>query len=144
MEELLEEIKDVKLHSMRGILIGTFLGGPLAAGYLVMENYQNLGNRDSASKSLIYGILGTIILFGITLALPEEIMDRIPSAAISFVSVAVIYGIVQQQFGEIFLEHDAKDRTFYSRWRAVAVGLISLVLLGIIGFSLVFVFFSFE
>lgn len=140
MEELLEEIKNIKLHSTNAILVAALFGGPLAAGYLMMESYQNLGNKDHASKALIYGIVGTLGLFALILLIPDSIMERIPGPVISISSVIVIRTIVEQQVGETLREHKANGRAFYSIWRAVAVGLVSLV---IISSLLVAVVFSF-
>ncbi|MEL7530958.1 MAG: hypothetical protein AAFN10_06610 [Bacteroidota bacterium] len=144
MEELLEEIKDVKLHSSTAILIATLFGGPLAAGYLMMENYQNLGDRDAASKALIYGIVGTVALFGLILLIPESVMEVIPTPAISIASVIGIRAIVEQKLGETLKEHKANDKAFYSRWRALAVGLICLLIISAVTLSAVFLFIGIE
>ena len=40
--------KDIKFYSIVQILISTFIGGPLAAGYLMSENFKRLGKNKSA------------------------------------------------------------------------------------------------
>lgn len=144
MEKLLEEIKNTQLHSTRAILIGTFLGGPLAAGYLMMENYQNLDRKESANKALLYGIGGTILLFTLIFLIPDSIMTMIPSPVIPIASMAAVYAIVESQLGETLKIHQAKDRVFYSRWRALVVGLISLAIISITIFTAIFVFIDLE
>lgn len=62
--------KDIKIYSSKAISGATFLGGPLAAGYLISENFKGLNRHDEGRKSLIIGIITTIILFGGMFMLP--------------------------------------------------------------------------
>jgi len=54
--------KNLKFYSQKAIGIATFIGGPLAAGYLIRENYLSLEKPNEAKKSLIIGIISTILL----------------------------------------------------------------------------------
>ncbi|WP_153798975.1 hypothetical protein [Foetidibacter luteolus] len=51
-----------KLFNNRSILAGTFIGGPLVAGYLFSTNYRRLGQRENSFKAWLYSVAFTIIM----------------------------------------------------------------------------------
>lgn len=118
-----------KFYSQPAILIATFFGGPLAAGYLVKKNYDALGQPDYAKKSLIIGILVTILIMAILFAIPEDILDKIPSAIIPGIYTLIIYFIVEKLQGKQLKEHKENDGAFHSTWKAVGIGAICFVIL---------------
>ncbi|WP_243471068.1 hypothetical protein [Winogradskyella sp. MH6] len=123
--------ENIKLYSSKAISGATFLGGPLAAGYLISENFKALNNPDDGRKSLIIGIVTTIILFGGIFMLPEQIIDKIPRQLIPLIYTGVIWGIVEWKQGDILKAHKENNNTFFSGWRAAGIGLISLLIIGI-------------
>lgn len=133
-EKKLEEkntTENIKLYSSKQISGATFLGGPLAAGYLVSENYKALNEPDIGRKALIIGIASTIILFGGIFIIPEKIIDSIPQQIIPLIYTGVIWGIVEWKLGDILKAHKEYNNKFYSGWKAFSVGLVSLVIIGI-------------
>ncbi len=131
-ENLIENTtKDIKLYSSKSISGATFLGGPLAAGYLISENFKALDKPDEGRKSLIIGILTTIILFGGMFMLPEKIIDKIPRQLIPLIYTGIIWGIVEWTQGETLKAHKEKENSFFSGWKAAGIGLISLIIIGI-------------
>ncbi|MFA5296657.1 MAG: hypothetical protein WC389_00435 [Lutibacter sp.] len=129
--QLENKTKDIKLYSSKAISGATFLGGPLAAGYLVSENFKALNKPDKGRKSLIIGIITTIILFGGIFMLPEKIIDSIPRQLIPLIYTGIIWGIVEWKQGDILKAHKENDNSFFSAWRATGIGFISLIIIGI-------------
>jgi len=123
--------KDIKLYSSKTISGATFLGGPLAAGYLISENFKALNKPDEGRKSLIIGIITTIILFGGMFILPEKIIDKIPRQLIPLIYTGIIWGIVEWTQGEPLKAHKEYGNSFFSGWKAAGIGLISLLIIGI-------------
>lgn len=123
--------KDIKLYSSNAISGATFLGGPLAAGYLISENFKALDKPDEGRKSLIIGILATIVLFGGIFMLPEKIADKIPRQIIPLIYTGIIWGIVEWKQGETLKAHKENENSFFSGWKAAGIGLISLLIIGI-------------
>lgn len=137
--QLENNTKDIKLYSSAAISGATFLGGPLAAGYMVSENFKALNEPDKGRTALIIGILTTIVLFGGLFFLPEKIIDKIPSQLIPLVYTGIIWGIVEWLQGDVLKSHKEEGNTFFSSWRAAGIGLISLLILGIGIFGYVYV-----
>lgn len=123
----MEETK--RFYSQRAITIATYFGGPLAAGYLVKKNYETLEQPDNARKSLIIGIVSTILIFAGIFSIPEEIIDKIPNALIPLIYTGIIYLIVERVQGESLKNHKESGGEFYSGWKAAGVGAIAMLIL---------------
>ncbi|WP_417611813.1 hypothetical protein [Owenweeksia hongkongensis] len=130
--------KDLKLFSQRSITIATFLGGPLAAGYLIRENYRALDKTREGNNALILGVVSSILIFAEIFSIPESILDTIPRQLIPFVYTAIVYLIVELTQGSTLKQHKENGNDFFSGWRAAGFGLISLVILSacILGYTL--------
>ncbi|WP_179337638.1 hypothetical protein [Winogradskyella ludwigii] len=138
MTEQENNTKDFKFYSQKAIGIATFIGGPLAAGYLIRENYLSLGKPDEGNKSLIIGIIATVLLFTGIFMIPESIMEKVPSQIIPIIYTGIIYLIVNKIHGTILDEHKENGNEFYSGWKAAGVGVVSLIILLIGIFAYVF------
>jgi hypothetical protein len=128
--------KNSKLYSQRAIGIATYLGGPLAAGFLIRKNYINLNQERKGLNSLIIGIVSTFILFVGLFSIPENIIEKIPNALIPLVYTGVIYLIVESIQGKELKEFKEKDGAFHSGWNAAGIGLVSGLLIagGLFGY----------
>lgn len=129
--------ENIKLYSSKAIGGATFLGGPLAAGYMISENFKALDKPDDGRKSLIIGIITTVILFGGMFMLPERIIDKIPRQLIPLIYTGIIWGIVEWIQGDVLKAHKENNNSFFSGWRAAGIGLISLIIIviGIFGYA---------
>jgi hypothetical protein len=137
MTEQENTTKKLKFYSKKAIGIGTFIGGPLAAGYLIRENYLSLDKPDEGKKSLIIGIVSTILLFTGIFMIPESIIDKVPNQILPAIYTGIIYLIVEKIHGEILNQHKENGYEFYSGWKAAGVGLVSsiILLIGIFGYA---------
>ena len=137
MTEQENNTKDLKFYSQKAIGIATFIGGPLAAGYLIRENYLSLNKPDEGKKSLIIGIIATIILFGGIFMIPENILDKVPNQILPLIYTGIIYLIVEKIHGKILNDHKDNENEFFSGWKAAGIGLISLIIIsiGIFGYA---------
>lgn len=135
MEET-NQTKNIKLYSSKAIGGATFLGGPLAAGYMIGENFKALDRPNEGRNSLLVGIMATIVLFGGIFMVPEHIIDKIPRQLIPLVYTGITWGIVEWKQGEILKSHKENGNLFFSGWRAAGIGFISLliVLVGLFGY----------
>ena len=136
-----QDTKDLKLYSQRSVALGTFLGSPLAAGYLIRENYRALGKNEEGHKALLISIVLTLLLLGVPFFLiPEDIVDKIPNQLIPIISVAITYAVVEKIQGEVLNRHKENGYEFHSGWRAAGISLLFLLAICIPIVILVFVF----
>jgi len=127
--------RNLKFYSQKAIGLATFIGGPIAAGYLIRENYLSLDKPDEGKKSLIISIIATVVLFVIIFSVPESTMDKVPSQIFPIIYTGIIYLIVDKIHGTILKNHKENDNEFYSNWKAAGVGFVSMVILFIGIFS---------
>lgn len=127
----------IKFHSKNGIGLATFIGGPLAAGFLIRKNYLNLGKTDQANHALFIGILSTVVLLALAISIPEGSYDKLLSYAIPTAYTAIVYFLVDKYQGTVLQQHEEANGEFYSRWRAAGVGLIGgvFMLIAIFGYA---------
>tara|TARA_R110002072_G_scaffold302775_1_gene488618 strand:- start:3320 stop:4084 length:765 start_codon:yes stop_codon:yes gene_type:complete len=125
-----------KIYKDRAIWVGTFLGGPLAAGYLIAENFKAFNDTDKAKKTWIYAIIATVVVFGGVFLIPENV--KIPNQIIPLIYTAIAYYLVQHFQGQNISAHLNSGGQLFGWWRTIAVGLIGLAItiIPIIGFAL--------
>jgi len=126
-----------KLYSKNTILIGTFFGGLLAAGYMMRENFIALGKPQKAQKALLLGIIGTIIIIGGIVMIPETIIDKVPHILIPTIYTAIIFVLIEKYQGADLKKHQENKSHLFSVWRAVAIGIISSLIM-VAGFFITF------
>ena len=126
-ENILEQIPDFKLHKKQTITICTFLTGPLVAGFLIAENFNQLNEKRNAIKTWIFTICFTIILLCSIIFIPA--LDKIPNFLFAlFYAMLASYCVRHFQQAKINL-HQQKGGQFFSPWRAILASFISLVLM---------------
>ncbi len=138
MSEKENPTENIKLYSPRAIGGATFLGGPLAAGYMIGENYRSLNKQEEGNYSLIIGIISTLLLFIGIFMIPENLIDNIPRQLIPLIYTGIILGIVEWKQGDVLKLHKENGNPFFSGWRAAGIGLISLIIILIVVFATVF------
>jgi hypothetical protein len=137
MEETLDiERPTQKIYKDRAIWVGTFLGGPLAAGYLIAENFKAFNDIDKAKKTWIYAIIATIIIFGGVFMIPDNV--KMPNQVIPLIYTAIAYYLVQHFQGQNITSHINSGGQLHSWWRTIGVGVVglSITIIPIIGIAL--------
>jgi hypothetical protein len=125
-ENLLVAPPAFKLYRDKSIYVGTFLGGPLAAAYLITENFKALGQSDKIRNTWIIAILATIAIFSAALLIPG--VQKLPPWVIPLIYTAIAQLIVQRFQGVALKRHEEKGGSFFSVWRAVLAGIISVAI----------------
>jgi hypothetical protein len=125
-----------KFYSQRAITIASYFGGPLAAGYLIRQNFINLGKEDYGKYSMFIGIISTLLIFIGIFSIPEHIINKIPNPLIPLIYTGIIYLINEKLQGKDLKEHKENNGEFYSAWKAAGIGAICTVILlgGVLGY----------
>ena len=137
MEHLLDiETPSQKIYRDRAIWVGTFLGGPLIAGYLIAHNFEAFGESHKATKTWIYAVVATVIIFGTAFLIPETI--KIPNQLIPLIYTGIAYYLVHHFQGKSITTHVDNGGQFYSWWRAIGVSMVGLgiMVISFLGFVL--------
>ncbi|WP_121353723.1 hypothetical protein [Flavisolibacter nicotianae] len=130
-ESLFPSTVTQKLYNERAILIGTFVGGPLAGGYLLARNFAALNQPGRAGKTWM-ATIGVLLLLIASSFIP--LADKIPPVVYGFALGWTAHFVARKYQGSNLALHRENGGQFYSTWRAVFTGVVSLLLL--VGFVL--------
>ena len=124
------------LYSPGQMFFGAFLGGPLAAAWLMSRNYQVLNRAERAKQTLWLGVLVTVLVLMVAFMMPPQV----PNAIWPILYSLGIYSYAAHQFGEITRQHYAAGGPKPSSWRVVVAGLVSvaILLVAMVAFATIF------
>jgi len=60
-----------KIYKENAIWVGSFIGGPIIAGYFIAENYKALNDPENAKQTWTYTIPLTLLIFSLALIIPK-------------------------------------------------------------------------
>ena len=127
-----------KVYSAVGVRLGTFIGGPIAGGYLLSQNFKAIGRTDLARRAQVLGILTTLILTSILIALPEEATSKIPNVLLPLLFMFLANRLFERyQKAAVDQLLETQKGAQLSNWNAAGVAL----LFAIATFSLFFLFY---
>jgi hypothetical protein len=126
-EDILQLTPEYKLNREWSIVLAAFLGGPLPAGYLIAENFRNLGKPDAARNTWIIAIIVTIAVVGLAYIMPAGNAGR--SYFIPLVYILLTRLLVRQYQSKAILEHVNAGGPMYNGWKGALAGLIGCVIM---------------
>lgn len=127
MEEIIDyEAPKLKVYKVNAMWLATFLGGPLAAGYIFTQNYKAMGEARLARISLTITLVVSSLLFSIALFVPEG--SILSSRFLPILTVVVAQSLCKRLQGAK-LESYATDSSTYFGWgRVCLISVIGLLL----------------
>jgi hypothetical protein len=128
------DLTNQKLYSPGQIALAAFIGSPLAACWFWSRNYLRLGQPGSSTKCLVWGAVGTVVVFTLGFFLP----DNVPGTGIA---IGYTIGFLMAARGaheSIINQHLAKGGRLGSWW--AVVGISVLCVLGILALALAVIF----
>lgn len=136
-EDILQPSPEYKMYSYRSITLSTFLGGPLATGYLIAENFRQLGETAKFRTAWIVAIASTAVIIGVLLFVPG--IEKAPSFLFPVIYMGIASFLVKRYQGEPIKVHQENGGQFYSVWRGLLAGVIAAVATFAVVFGLLFV-----
>jgi hypothetical protein len=123
-ENIFPDVPENKLYTESAIRVATFFGGPLVAGYLIANNYKQLGETRHVQITWLITIASTVIIFGMALYLPE----KFPHLIVPIAYTGVVYYLVERFQGAKIKAHLAAGGMTWSVGRVVLVSVVGLVI----------------
>ena len=108
------------LYSTGSIGLATLFGGPLATGWLMATNYWRLGER---RKSVAAMAVAIVLLIGMYIV-PTYVEEW---ELVVGLTLFALIGIQRALQGAAFRAHIARWGREASAWRALGIGIVSLV-----------------
>lgn len=123
--EVVPPRSDARLHKRTGIAVATLVGGPIAAAYLVYDNFKQLGLRDKARRSLVWFCLGSCLFWLVAWHTPIDLISQFIAVTLpSLISVVLAVQFLQ---GEIIATHRLSGCAFRSVWFGFVIGVAANV-----------------
>jgi peptidoglycan/LPS O-acetylase OafA/YrhL len=126
-----------RIYKSNAIRIGTFIGGPLVAGYLIAENYKAFDDYKKAKTTWIVAILSTVLLLGATFLIPDSV--PMPKMVIPIAYSWLVFYLVKNLQGADIDEHIKTGGPVFSWWRIIGVGMLGTVITLALIFAIVLV-----
>lgn len=128
MEELkiLDDLKPTKkVYKKGGITLGAFLGGPIGAGYFLIENYKSLDKEAVVKKAWGITIFSTIAYYVLAYVFSEVIeTTTIPLYVACLAGARQIFQQQQAADVEAYIQQGGE---VYSNWRVIGISFIFLL-----------------
>jgi hypothetical protein len=124
-ENIFSEDLTGKLYTRDAIRVATFLGGPLAAGFMIADNYRHLGEHKKVQTTWLIAVPVTIAIFVLAFILP----DNFPPIALPLAYTMGVYFLVENLQGKKIKAHTAQGGQTWPMGRAVVIGLIGLLII---------------
>ncbi len=116
----------MKIYKDKAFWVGTFLGGPLVAGYLFAENFKAFEQPEKVKPTWIITIIATIVIFGGVFMIPENI--NIPNQIIPIAYTAIAFGLFKKYQEEKAAKHIKQGGLIYGWGKVIGIGIIGLLI----------------
>ncbi|MER3465626.1 MAG: hypothetical protein C4329_15655 [Chitinophagaceae bacterium] len=124
-DSILSTTATQRIYSQSGITIGSLMGWPIVAGYLLSKNYTALVQNKKAGKTWLLCIATFVLLVTLASVLPQQV----PNASFVFANAALGYYMTQSLQGKLIDAHIVSGGLVYSNWRCAGIALIFTVIL---------------
>jgi hypothetical protein len=115
-----------RIYKKRAMEVGTFIGGPIALGYFIAENFKVFNEPEKVRLTWIYTIIVTILIFGGVFLIPK--IDKIPNDLIPLIYTGIGILLVNRYQKEKIDKHIGLGGLAYSWWRTIGIALIALTI----------------
>ncbi|GAB3936655.1 hypothetical protein [Mucilaginibacter myungsuensis] len=119
-------IPEKKYYTPKMIQIGTFLGGPIAAGYFISNNYKAFSKAKKVRLVWLYTIIASFIIFGVVLILPADAATNRGSLKylVPLLYSWAAFSLVKYLQEGLINEHVASGGTNYGWGRVILISII--------------------
>jgi len=132
-QNILDEVKPIgKIYNEKSISLGAFFGGPIAAGYLLIENYKSLGKDGVINKAWIITIISSIAFLGLAMIVPDIKGINAIFAIVCVTATRPIFKQYQEPDVNQYIEEGGE---LHSNWRVFGISTLILVVFGSIMFA---------
>ncbi len=126
MEEItVIEVPTEKIYKDSAMLVATFLGGPLAGGYLMAANFKALNEPGKVLITWICTIIATVIIFTAVFSIPKN--AKIPGQLIPIFYTVIMSSLMKHFQGASITAHINAGGQTYNWGRVIVVGLVGLL-----------------
>lgn len=94
--EVEEKQKSGRFFTEMHAFLGTLIGGPFMGVYILYHNFKTLGKNDAAKKTVIFGLLLSIIFLVIAFLLPDYLTDGYGAFLLALIPIFTTLGVMNK------------------------------------------------
>jgi hypothetical protein len=120
-----KQIPEGKIYNDRKIWAGSYLGGPLVAGYLISENFKAFGEHDKVWKTWLISILALVLVI-VTLFIP--LFERVSNFLYCLcyaISAHIFVQLYQRRKIDAHIEAGGR---LYGWWRLIGISILGTII----------------
>jgi hypothetical protein len=112
-------IDKIEVYSPTQVVTSAFFGGPFAAVFVLKKNFDALGNKAAAKRTVVFGVLFIVLLFALLPFLPEKFPNVVLPLAYSLTArtIAERYQMSKQAI------RDSEQFGLRSVWNVAGISL---------------------
>ena len=124
-DDLLGNIAEGQVYTIRTIVISTIFGGVLAGSFMIYRNFIKFGDLKKARLTILITIVTFIAIFAVVL-IPA--LDQIPNLVYAVV-IAIAASVLAKRYqGPLIEQHIAANGKLHSSGRAFLICIVSVVI----------------
>ncbi|TQV89214.1 hypothetical protein [Aliikangiella coralliicola] len=129
------------IYNILSIAVATLFGSVLAAGLLLQSNFEKFGQKRQAIVTLFLTIIATIGLLFASLFIdyPSSLLYLL----INFLAAVIVLPLTGFLQGKSIDDHEYSDRPFHSIFRAIGIGLVCMIGLGVMLMTALMLYLNF-
>jgi len=117
------DVDRIRLYTPAQVMVGSFVGGPFAAVYMLWVNFRGLGEEPAARQTLMWGAVFVVAVFAVLPMLPANFPNYV---------MPVIYSLGARLVAERshLTKQAIRDSDRYaqhSNWNVLGVGVAFLL-----------------
>lgn len=116
-----------RLYSPGQIALAAIIGSPIAACWYFARNYRALGKSESAKHCLVWGSVGTVVLFAIIFILSFIVHLQLPNQVIPIGYTLGLREAAKRIHGGTVAQHISAGGRLGSWWSVAGVSLLFMV-----------------
>jgi hypothetical protein len=134
------QLHKIKVYSPGQVAVGSFIGGPIAAIYVIKKNFDALGNKADAGKTILWGTVFVIFLLVLLPFLP----DNFPNVALPVAYTLAAWRVAEnhQVSRKALVDDGPYER--HSNWNVLGISIGFLILFLVIFIPWMFALMSLD
>jgi hypothetical protein len=125
-----------KVYVPNHVAVAAFIGSPIAGAWLIGSNYAAFSRPAERRKAIAWGLVATVALLAVSLALPEDTPRSIIPIAYTFGLRELARHLQGKDIDRVLASGGAK----HSGWRVAGIGVLCLVVFVAVGAGLFLTF----
>lgn len=123
-KSVFEEIPTEKIYSEKAIRVGTFLAGPLVAGYCIAENFKVFNDAEKARKTWMITVLSIVAIIPLIFIVP----DNFPSFLFPLLYLSATSYFLKKFQEQQIQNHIQNGGETFGGLRVAMIGLLSIII----------------